>query len=225
VRLQHRRDLHKGDLVEVLYEEPDGQEPLILAARFKSQPGTEAERIIAAYRYHAPGDRFPSYWSTSGEEVPRRLIDGPLADYEQITSLLKDRPTHRGMDFKTPIGTPVTTPRAGKVTRTNWNHASNGNCVEVQFGDGVLAKFLHLNENAVKEGQTVSAGTELGKTGNTGHSTGPHLHYQLERGTATVDPISYHGTLRRKLPADAMPGFDAAVAELAAQLDGRLARR
>jgi murein DD-endopeptidase MepM/ murein hydrolase activator NlpD len=116
-------------------------------------------------------------------------------------------------------------PRAGRVTRTNWNHAANGNCIEVQYGDGVLAKFLHLNENVVKDGQTLSAGTEIGKTGNTGRSTGPHLHYQLERGSTVVDPIDYHGTLRRQLPPDAMPGFEQARKDLAAQLDARLASR
>ncbi len=221
-----RRGIHKGDTVEVLFEQPDNAEPLVLAARLRSQPGSKTEKVYAAFRYQAPGDRFPSYWSESGLEVPRRLIDGPLADYEQITSLIKDRPTHRGMDFKTPIGTPVVVPRAGKVTRTNWNHASNGNCVEVRFSDGVLAKFLHLNENLVKEGQAVSAGTAIAKTGNTGHSTGAHLHYQLSRGeNDTIDPIDYHGTLRRQLPADALPGFQAAVKELADQLDGRLASR
>lgn len=223
--LDLRRDLHKGDTIEVLYEQPDGAEPLVLAARLRSQTGTPAERVFGAWRYQAPGDRFPSYWSDTGEEVPRRLIDGPLADYEQITSLLKDRPTHEGMDFKTPIGTPVVSPRAGRVTRTNWNHAANGNCIEIAYGDGVTAKFLHLNENEVKEGQSVTAGTEIAKSGNTGHSTGAHLHYQLERGSKVLDPIDYHGTLRRQLPPDAMPGFEQARKELAEQLDGRIAAR
>jgi murein DD-endopeptidase MepM/ murein hydrolase activator NlpD len=221
-----RRGIHKGDVVEVLYEQPEAAEPLVLAARLRSQPGTPAEKVYTAFRYQAPGDRFPSYWSTTGEEVPKRLIDGPLADYEQVTSLIKDRPTHKGMDFKTPIGTPVLAPRAGRVTRTNWNHAANGNCVEIQYADGVLAKFLHLNENLVKEGQSVSAGTEIAKSGNTGHSTGAHLHYQLGHGdNDVIDPIDYHGTLRRQLPPDAMPGFESAMKDLAEQLDGRLAVR
>ena len=220
-----RRDLHKGDVVEVLYEQPAGAEPLILAARLRSQPGTPNERVFAAFRYQAPGDRFPSYWGVTGEEVPRRLIDGPIGEFEQITSLLKDRPTHKGMDFKSPIGSSVIAPRAGRVTRANWNHAANGNCLEITYSDGVTAKFLHLNENLVKEGQTVSAGTEIAKSGNTGHSTGAHLHYQLERGSTVLDPIAYHGTLRRRLPTDAMDGFDAARGELELQLDGRIASR
>lgn len=223
--LDLRRDLHKGDVVEVLYEQPGSAEPLVLAARLRSQPGSGEQKVYTAIRYQAPGDRFPSYWSSTGEEVPRRLIDGPIADYEQITSLLKDRPTHRGMDFKTPIGSDVVTPRAGKVIRSNWNHGANGNCVEVEYTDGMLAKFLHLNENLVKPGQSISAGTVIGKSGNTGHSTGAHLHYQLDRGSQTVDPVAYHGTLRRQLPPDAMAGFEAAKLEIEQQLDGRIASR
>ncbi len=218
-----RHDLHKNDLVSVLYEDTDGVEPLVLAARLTLLPGTPTERKVDAFRYQAQGDRFPSYWASDGTEVPKRLIDGPLGDYEQITSLLKDRPTHEGMDFKTPIGTEVHAPRAGKVTRVNWNHAANGNCVELQFSDGATAKFLHLNENNVTEGQTVTAGQIIAKSGNTGRSTGPHLHYQIEKGGKVVDPIDYHGTLRRKLPPELMTDFSARVAELSAQLDRQVA--
>jgi murein DD-endopeptidase len=223
--LDLRRDLHRGDLVEVLFEQPDVGEPVILAAALTSQPGAAEERRYVAYRYQAPGDRFPSYWTADGTEVPKRLIDGPLTDYEQISSLLKDRPTHEGMDFKTPIGTPVVVPRAGRVTQVNWNHAANGNCVEVQYTDGVTAKFLHLNEQLVKAGEAVTAGQVIGKTGNTGRSTGPHLHYQLERGSTVLDPVDYHGTLRRALQPDARPQFDAVVKQMDEQLAGRLAAR
>lgn len=223
--LDMRRDLHRGDLVEVLFEQREGQEPLVLAARFTSQPGTASEHVYTAFRWQAPGDRFPSYWSPDGTEVPKRLVAPPLEDYEQITSLLKDRPTHEGMDFKTPIGTPVVAPRAGVVTRVNWNQAANGNCVELRYQDGVIAKFLHLNENLVKEGQSVAAGTAIAKTGNTGHSTGAHLHYQTERNGTVVDPVDYHGTLRRQLQADAVARFKSETHALAAQLGGQVAAR
>ncbi|MSQ02237.1 MAG: M23 family metallopeptidase [Myxococcales bacterium] len=218
-----RRDLHKGDRVDVLFEENEGLEPLVLAARLTLNPGAPNARVVDAFRYQAQGDRFASYWSSDGTEVPRRLIDGPLSDYEQITSLLKDRPTHEGMDFKTPIGSDVLAPRAAKVLRVNWNHAANGNCIELRFTDGATAKFLHLNENDVKEGQSVTAGEVLGRSGNTGRSTGPHLHYQIEKGGRVVDPVDYHGTLRRKLPSELMADFAKKSAELAAQLETEVA--
>lgn len=223
--LDMRRDIHKGDRVEVLYEQPERGEPVVLAARLTLRPGTPEERILAAYRHHAPGDRFPSYWSAEGQEVPMRLIDGPIADYELVATRVKDRPDHGGMDFKAPIGVPVVAPRAGTVRRVNWDEATSGRSVELAWPDGVLARFLHLNEVLVQPGEKVTAGQVLGKSGNTGRSAGAHLHYELERNGDTVDPMAYHGTLRRRLQAEAMPQFKAAVAELEEQLSRRVAQR
>jgi murein DD-endopeptidase MepM/ murein hydrolase activator NlpD len=129
------------------------------------------------------------------------------------------------MDFKTPIGTPVRLPRAGRVERLNWDAEANGLCVEVRYTDGMLARFLHLNEIEVKLGQTLAAGTEIGKSGNTGRSVAAHLHYELEKGGRIVDPVSYHGTLQRSVQPDALPRFKQEAGVLSAQLDGQVAAR
>lgn len=197
--LDLRRDLQAGDAVAVAWRTaPDGL-PEIAAASLQSQ---KKGQTMVAYRWQVPGDLFPSYWRLDGNEVPLRLGESPLEQYEQITSLLKDRPTHKGMDFKTPVGTEVRAPRAGTVTRANWNWNANGNCLEIRYDDGVLAKFLHLSENRVEAGTKVSAGQVIALSGNTGHSTAPHLHYQIDRGGKTLDPLDYHGTVRRTLTAD-----------------------
>jgi len=194
-----RRDLQAGDAVAVAWRKTADGLPEIAAASLKT---SKLGKNVAAYRWKGHGDPYPSYWHLDGTEAPLRLKDSPLASYDQITSLLKDRPTHKGMDFKTPVGTEVISPRTGTVTRVNWNWGANGNCVEVRYTDGVLAKFLHLSENRVKEGQTVQPGQVIALTGNTGRSTAPHLHYQLDRGDKTLDPLDYHGTIRRTLSAD-----------------------
>ena len=197
--LDLRRDLQNGDEIAVAWRTaPDGM-PEIGAASLASK---KLGKTVAAYRWQAPGDPFPSYWHLDGTEAPLRLKEGPVEDYEQITSLLKDRPTHKGMDFKAPVGTEVRVPRAGVVTRANWNWGANGNCIEVRYDDGVLAKFLHLSENRAKAGDRVAAGQVIALTGNTGRSTAPHLHYQLDRNEKTLDPIDYHGTVRRSLNAE-----------------------
>jgi len=214
-----RRDLQPGDTVAVVWRRgPDGLPEIAAAAMTSSKLG----RTVSAYRWQAPGDPFPSYWYLDGSEVPLHLKDGPITGYEQITSLLKDRPSHKGMDFKTPVGTEVRAPRAGTVTRSNWNWKANGNCIEIRYDDGVLAKFLHLNENRVKRGDKVQAGQVIALSGNTGHSTAPHLHYQLDRGPKTIDPLDYHGTVRRSLDAQQtqalqhdMVGFEAILVERA----------
>ena len=157
--------------------------------------------------------------------MPYRLVDGPLDDYEQVTSLLRDRPNHKGMDFKTPVGTPVKAPRAAVVTRENWRWTANGNCLELRFDDGTVAKFLHLSENDVHPGDRVAAGQVIARTGNTGHSTAPHLHYQLEKNGRIVDPLDYHQVERRRLPAGDMAAFQAEVARYDALLGQALASR
>ncbi|MCA9538174.1 MAG: M23 family metallopeptidase, partial [Myxococcales bacterium] len=204
-----QRDLLKGDAIAVIWRKV-GEDYQIAAATLTS--GKKGE--LRAYRFQAPGDVHPSFWRADGTEVPFRLVDGPLESYEQVTSLLKDRPTHKGMDFKTPVGTPIHAPRAGRVDKTNWNWQFNGNSVELHLDDGVVAKFLHMSANHVKPGDHVTKGQVIGLTGNTGRSTAPHLHYQLERGDRILDPLEYHQTVRRKMPAAAMADFTREVQRL-----------
>ena len=220
--MELRRDVMKGDHMEVAWHKNADGIYEIAAARLHS---SKLGRTLTAYRWQAPGDAYPSYWQEDGTEVPYRLQSSPLIDYEQITSLLRDRPTHKGMDFKTPVGTEVVSPKAGVVTRVNWNWASNGNCVEVQFDDGAVAKFLHLSENKVDVGTRVAPNQVLALSGNTGHSMGPHLHYQVEVGGKVVDPIDYHGAVRRNFEASQSPAFQADRARLDALLGQSLAAR
>lgn len=206
-----RRDLQKGDKVRVLWRLSESGEVEIAAAKLRSR---KFGKTLTAYHWQAPGDEYPSFWRADGTEAGLRLKNSPLDSYEQITSLLKDRPTHRGMDFKTPIGTALRTPKAGNVTRVNWNWAANGNCVEVQFDDGTLAKFLHLDELKATAGARVQPGQVIALTGNTGRSTAPHLHYQLDKGSKNIDPIDYHGTERRHLTSEVTETFKGEVERL-----------
>jgi murein DD-endopeptidase MepM/ murein hydrolase activator NlpD len=220
--LDLNHELHAGDHVEVLLDSENG-EPVVVAARLKS---ARLARTLEAFRFQAPGDPFPSYWRPDGNEAVLQLVNGPLASYDQVTSLLRDRPKHRGMDFKTPVGTEVRAPKAGTVTRINWNVGANGACVELRYADGILAKFLHLQSVGVRVGERVAAGAVIAASGNTGHSTAPHLHYQLDRGERAIDPVDYHGTSRRSLPAEAQPALDGVVASVRPWFgDGQMALR
>jgi murein DD-endopeptidase len=212
--LDLRRDLRQGDELTVLWR-GEAEDTVIDAVAYGSE---RHGRTIRAYRFRASGDRYDSYWDEDGSEIPRRLARSPLREYEEITSLLRDRPDHHGIDFKTPTGTPIHAPWAGRVVRTNWNERYNGGCIELAFDDGSVAKFLHLSEVSVRPGQRVAADEVIGLTGNTGRSTGPHLHYQLERGERILDPLDVHGTTRRSLPASDRAAFAAEVARLEALL-------
>ena len=150
--------------------------------------------------------------------MPMQLKNTPIKDYQQVTSLVGDGRGHAGMDFKAPVGTEIASPLAGKVLRANWNWSGNGNCIEIEYADGTLAKFLHLSENKVKVGESVAAGQVIALSGNTGHSTAPHLHYQLNQGAKVLDPVAYHGTSRRQLDAASLGAFKADVLQLEAKL-------
>ncbi|MCO4743163.1 MAG: M23 family metallopeptidase [Proteobacteria bacterium] len=213
--LNLRSDLQKGDTVQVAYAW-DGELARVDAATYHSK---KLGRTLTAYSFMTTGDDYASYWSVDGVEAAERLVDGPLNQYEQVTSLLKDRPTHKGMDFKVAVGTDVVSPRNGTVTRADWNWKYNGNCVEVRYSDGTMARFLHLSETKVKAGQSISKGAVLGLSGNTGRSTAPHLHYELEKSGRVVDPIDYHGTVRRSVPDSDVAAFSTEVERLQAILD------
>ncbi len=209
-RLDLRRDVDAGDEIAVVYRR-QGKDIVIGALTYKSRRHNKTYR---AYRLVAPGETYASFWDERGAEVPIRLKSSPLRSYDQITALLKDRPTHKGMDFKTPTGTPLVAPRAGTVTRTDWRTHNNGHCIELQYADGVRARFLHLSSVKVRPGQRMAAGSVLGATGNTGRSTAPHLHYEISRGTTVLDPTQYHGTRQRQLPTQSMPALKKAMASM-----------
>jgi murein DD-endopeptidase MepM/ murein hydrolase activator NlpD len=225
--LQVSKDARRGDRIEILFSPaPQGgagsshsQEPVVEALRYTSQ---KLGRTFAAYRWQAPGARYPHYWRADGTAVEERLVDGPIRDYEQITSLVRDGRRHKGVDFRTPVGTPVVAPFDGVVERRNWKFSANGNCLDVvDPATGRHAIFLHLDvvPKSMQKGRSVRKGEEIAASGNSGHSTAPHLHYQLEDASGKVlDPFKVHRTTRASIPAADRPAFEAERARLDARL-------
>lgn len=205
------RDLRKGDALRLVYELPEGSEPVVHALSFTSQ---KLGRTFEAFRFQPAGAPFARYYDRDGKEIEMRLERSPMASYEQITSLLRDGRGHAGVDFKAPVGLPVSTPFAGKVTRTNFNTRINGNCVEIEDAKGRRILFLHLSELAagVRPGASVRQGQQVGLSGNPGRSTAPHLHYQImSRAGRVLDPFQVHPTYRVSLDPAQLPAFREAV--------------
>ncbi len=222
--LNPARDVRPGDRLWLVYETPAGQEPLVLGLRYQSLKLGITRTLV---RFQAPGAPYARYYDDTGAELEERLVDSPLDDYEQITSLLRDGRGHKGVDFKVPVGAEVHSPVEGVVTRRNWNFHSNGDCVAIR--DQATRRelmFLHLSAVAdgVKVGAPVHQGQVLGKTGNTGHTTAPHLHYQMMSPATppkVLDPFVVQATTRQKLVGEPLAAFKAASAELAPKLGGR----
>ena len=97
---------------------------------------------------------------------------------------------HGGLDISAPMRTPVIAPATGMVTFAG-NEAGLGNTVALLHGYGMRTIYGHMDKLKVKMGQPVRRGDVLGWVGNTGLSTGPHLHYEIEVSGTAVDPLKY----------------------------------
>ncbi len=97
---------------------------------------------------------------------------------------------HSGMDFRAPIGMEARTTAAGVVVKAGWN-GGYGRMVEVDHGQGYATRYGHLSEILVKVGDKVTAGEVIGRTGSSGRSTGPHLHYEIRHNGAALDPARF----------------------------------
>lgn len=136
------------------------------------------EEIKALFRDVAQPDlafRAPVAGRLSGSFGLRRIING------------LERMPHAGIDFAVPVGTPVRAAAAGIVVETG-DYFFNGNSVYLDHGQGLITLYCHLERIDVKPGERVEAGRQLGLSGNTGRSSGPHLHWTVLANGAAVDP-------------------------------------
>ena len=146
--------------------------------------------------------RYPLPWLGG----PFRLTQGANGKYSHFT-----RKGRYAMDIAMPEGTPIVASRGGMVVKTE-NHQSgrgnnpSGNYVRILHDDGTMGVYLHLMRGsvAVREGQRVDAGMQIGRSGNTGNSTGPHLHFVVQRNVGlALESIPFNFAQ----PVDSLPNF------------------
>lgn len=127
-------------------------------------------------------DALPTLWPTRGT-----TIDSPFG--RRLHPIYKKYLTHEGID----IGynkDPVYAAGTGKVILAGWN-GGYGNCIVINHGNGYKTVYGHLRQIKVKEGQWVTKGEEIGIIGNTGNSTGPHLHFEVRVNDVAIDPTYF----------------------------------
>ena len=195
------KKLKPGDSVRVLFNEI-GTSALINAVEINSA----AFGRTAYYRSTADNNFYEEdkYVPTAG--IFRRF---PLATAIKINSkfnLHRRHPVtgrvspHKGIDIKAPIGTPVYAPADGMVTFAGYQRAA-GYYIILRHEQNYSTVYMHLSRIDVKKGQQIMAGQVIAKTGNTGRTTGPHLHYELRINDRPVDP------LKIELPTSSHPNL------------------
>jgi murein DD-endopeptidase MepM/ murein hydrolase activator NlpD len=96
---------------------------------------------------------------------------------------------HEGLDFAASVGTPIIASAGGVVSRAGYE-AQYGNMVEIKHAEGFMTRYAHASQILVRTGQTVKRGDIIAKVGNTGRSSGPHLHYEVMRAGAHINPAN-----------------------------------
>ncbi len=109
----------------------------------------------------------------------------------RIHPIYKTKIFHEGVDFAAPIGTKVYCTGNGVVSKAMKSNYGYGNVIIVDHGYGYQTAYAHLSAFKVRKGQKVKRGQVIGLVGNTGLSTGPHLHYEVRKNNRRVNPIYY----------------------------------
>ena len=136
------------------------------------------DEIKSAFRDEPEPDlafHLPAHGRLTGNFGLRRIING------------LERNPHAGIDVAAPIGTPVHAAGAGVVVETG-DFFFNGNSVYLDHGQGLVTLYCHLDRVDVKPGERIAAGQRIGLSGNTGRSSGPHLHWTVIANGTAVDP-------------------------------------
>lgn len=202
-------DLQPGDRFRVLVERHTREDKLsgygpILAAEFVNDG-----RTLKAIRF-TPDGGSPGYYDENGRSLKRFFLKSPLKFEPRITSrfsssrrhpILGYARAHNGVDYHASTGAPVVVVAPGVVTMAGWT-GGGGRTVKVRHPNGYETEYLHLSSIGVRAGQRVSQGDLVGRVGQTGLATGPHLHYGLKKNARYVNPIIEH---RNMPPGEPVP--------------------
>ncbi|MEG1537510.1 MAG: M23 family metallopeptidase, partial [Clostridiales bacterium] len=102
----------------------------------------------------------------------------------------RSRGWHSGLDIGGPVGDPIVAAEAGTVTLAEWYYGY-GNLIKIDHGDGMETYYGHLDSFTVDVGDTVERGELIGTLGNTGNSTGPHVHFEVRFDGTAYNPLDY----------------------------------
>jgi len=192
----------------------------VRAARYRGQVGD-----FTAFRFTDPDGR-TDYYNPEGQSLRKTFLKAPLR-FSRISSrfgsrrhpVLRVRRMHHGLDYVAPTGTPVSCVADGRVTVAGWS-GGYGRLVEVSHPEGYITRYGHLSRfgRGIRRGEAVVQGQVIGYVGSTGLSTGPHLHYEVRKFGAAVNPLRLNPPRAEPVRLAFVPAFQVARDSLAALL-------
>lgn len=221
------RDVRRGDRARALVEKVRSKGRFIrygevLAAQYEGEQ-VGRKRV---FRYLLP-DGQPGYYQEDGSSARRAFLKSPLK-YAHVTSRFGSRfhpvlqyvKDHNGVDYAAAVGTPVWAVADGVVTVAG-NTGAGGNTVCLRHANGFETCYLHLSRYGagVRVGSRVSQKQVIALSGNTGRSTGPHLHFGMKRNGRYINPLNQNFPRSEPVPKELLADFRGHVEKLAEQLD------
>jgi hypothetical protein len=127
------------------------------------------------------------------QPVPNKNLERMASGYGwRVDPIYKIQEFHKGMDFTCPIGTAVHVTGDGVVETVDFSYGGYGNEIIVNHGFGYRTRYAHLSKFNVKAGQKVKRGDVIAYSGNTGKSTGPHVHYEVMKNGEVLNPVYFY---------------------------------
>ncbi|MGZ6140298.1 MAG: M23 family metallopeptidase [Myxococcaceae bacterium] len=220
-------DVRKGDHVRCLVEKVLSKGRLlrygeVLAAEYRGE-SVGTKRV---FRWQLPDGEW-SYFQEDGTSARKAFLKSPLK-FAHVTSrfgmrfhpVLEYLKAHQGVDYAAAVGTPVWSVADGTVTVAG-NSGAGGNTVCVRHRNGFETCYLHLSSYGagVRSGSRIAQKQIIGYSGNTGRTTGPHLHFAMKRNGAFVNPLNQKFPRSEPVPPTLLARFREAVNPIAASLD------
>jgi murein DD-endopeptidase MepM/ murein hydrolase activator NlpD len=204
-----QRDIQKGDSFEIIYENlynQDGEYVGTGDLLYSSlNVGGKAYNIY----YYIMADGHGDFYDDKGSTVQKSMLKTPI-DGARISSPFGEKrgnfkafgysKSHQGLDFAAPKGTPIYAAGAGIIAEIG-TKGSYGKYIRITHNEKYSTAYAHMSKYAdgLKAGNKVEQGQVIGYVGTTGHSTGPHLHYEVVTNGQQVNPLSIKALSRRRL--------------------------
>jgi murein DD-endopeptidase MepM/ murein hydrolase activator NlpD len=196
-------ELQPGDRFRLLVEKVTRAGRVVKYGPVLASEIVNASRVLTAVRFELPGQP-AGYFDAAGRSLKRFFLRSPLRFEPQITSrfstarlhpVLHQVRAHLGVDYRAPVGAPVVAVASGVVAQAGWA-GGGGRTVGIRHAGGYETFYLHLSAITTRVGARVQQGQIVGRVGQSGLATGPHLDYRIKKNGAWVNPVLEH----RKVP-------------------------
>ena len=202
--IDFQRDIRKGNKIKIFFEiYTDSQNNYIKSGNINFSEIILDDESYELYRFQSEGDEFVEYFNSDGKSATKALMKTPINGARLSSGfgmrkhpILGYNKKHQGVDFAAPTGTPIMAAGTGHIEFVG-NNGGAGKYIRIKHLNGYKTSYSHLSKYAsgIQKNVKVRQGQGIGYVGNTGLSTGPHLHYEVIFNGKRINPM------KMKLPS------------------------